>query len=218
MCSFWEKVERLINELQLNRPLRIEEVSIYALNVGDEIKFERLCGLYDHHAVVVRIDLRTGTITTKGWSSDLKKFWKPRIKEEKLHVKDLDRKNIIKVVYSDSVLNANPPEIVLQRAEHYTGNPKYNLFTNNCESFTTFCKTGTPHTRQGNRCLILFRLSLLFLRCPSNILWVFLQLKQTRREECGSSSHPVHRLPAVPPKHTSSHNPPFSPLNQNSSG
>lgn len=43
------------------------------------------------------------------------------------------------------------PEIVIQRAESRLGEDRYNLLFNNCEHFSSWCKTGKHESEQVNR-------------------------------------------------------------------
>jgi len=53
-----------------------------------------------------------------------------------------------KYIYDrDRLYDANE---VVQRAISKLGEGDYNLFTNNCEHFATWCKTGTPCSSQVN--------------------------------------------------------------------
>jgi hypothetical protein len=52
------------------------------------------------------------------------------------------------IVYTKEYGKADPPEIVIARAESRLGENGYNVFGNNCEHFAHWCKTGQPHSEQ----------------------------------------------------------------------
>ncbi|HEY9657563.1 MAG TPA: lecithin retinol acyltransferase family protein, partial [Allocoleopsis sp.] len=51
-------------------------------------------------------------------------------------------------VYTKSYATSYVPDVVITRAESRLGERLYNLFTNNCEHFATWCKVGRNESLQ----------------------------------------------------------------------
>ena len=124
------------------------------INRGDHIKFHGR--IYDHHAIVVNVtisekkdykvvvELVNASNTTAG---AVYACMRPFASKAKLlsETKKLNLKKIKVMVYkySDTIKHSLPEEII-KRAVTAKSNPDfhYNLFSNNCEHFTTWCVTG----------------------------------------------------------------------------
>jgi hypothetical protein len=104
---------------------------------GDQIyvmrEFMGLPGLYEHHG----IDCGDGTVI------HYRKTEVARISRTSMAEFAMGQPVYVKR-YSTSYL----PDVVVQRAESRIGESAYNLTTNNCEHFTTWCKTGVNESAQ----------------------------------------------------------------------
>jgi hypothetical protein len=104
---------------------------------GDQIyvmrEFMGLPGLYEHHG----IDCGDGTV----------------IHYQKTEVARISRTSMAEFakgqpVYVKRYSTSYLPDVVIQRAESRIGEQAYNLTTNNCEHFATWCKTGLSESAQ----------------------------------------------------------------------
>jgi len=129
------------------------------LKRGDHIKWKRREGL-DHHAIVESIgENRHGERVVNvihyhaGSYEYLKSVVKYHLKKSKriekpsvkiTELRHSDWSEMYKYIY-DRWYDANE---VVQRAISRLGERAYNMFTNNCEHFATWCKTGTHWSYQ----------------------------------------------------------------------
>jgi len=114
-------------------PVVVANLSV--LEAGDHIKWKRLKG-YDHHAIVESVDHESGEIRVIEYGSDNEgsSFGKGVVRETTVHgVEGMDM-----YVYRES----DDAHEVLQRAMSRLGEREYDPFTNNCEHFARWCKTG----------------------------------------------------------------------------
>ena len=108
---------------------------------GDHIKARRAGGLYTHHG----IDMGDGTVV--------------HFSGDPLHTRDA---SVCRVSMED-FLQGDPPIVVehnetvlhpdqtVRLAESMIGGRHYHPITNNCEHFTTYCKTGRKDSAQARR-------------------------------------------------------------------
>ncbi len=105
---------------------------------GDRIYVYRnlfqLDGLYKHQG----IDCGDGTVIH---------YRKPSEIVERTSIATFSRGNPVYVV-EDYEEFCFVPDVVVQRAESRLGENKYNLLFNNCEHFTSWCKTGISDSHQ----------------------------------------------------------------------
>ena len=129
--------------------------SISELRRGDHIAFHRYAGLYWHHAIVEYIDIESDEInvihyfnTAGGFIED--NFSSPKTPAKGRVVRDTYKFSKVKVyrMKHERCLDA---DIVVWRAHSAVGNPKYNAFTNNCEHFAMWCKTGISSSDQVDK-------------------------------------------------------------------
>lgn len=114
-------------------PVVVAHLSV--LEAGDHIKWKRLKG-YDHHAIVESVDHESGQIRVIEYGSDNEgySFGKGVVRKTTVHgVEGMDM-----YVYGES----DDTHEVLQRAMSRLGEREYDPFTNNCEHFARWCKTG----------------------------------------------------------------------------
>jgi hypothetical protein len=103
---------------------------------GDQIyvyrEFLNLQGVYEHHG----IDCGDGTVIH---------YRKPSETVECTSLATFSKGN---KVYVKNYTTNFIPDVVVQRAKSKLGEKKYNLLSNNCEHFATWCKTGITDSRQ----------------------------------------------------------------------
>ena len=122
-------------------PVVVAHLSV--LEAGDHIKWKRLKG-YDHHAIVESVDHESGQIRVIEYGSDNEgySFGKGVVRKTTVHgVEGMDM-----YVYGES----DDTHEVLQRAMSRLGEREYDPFTNNCEHFARWCKTGLGCCTQVN--------------------------------------------------------------------
>ncbi|OWF34464.1 hypothetical protein KP79_PYT03512 [Mizuhopecten yessoensis] len=113
------------------------------LKPGDHVTWLRYF-LYWHHGIVSEINAEENTIGMIHWvNMNGENTFK--IIYERIKVKN---DPMYRIHYTDSVTKENPTEIVLARARSRIGDIRYKLFSDNCESFATFCKCGVAKSRQ----------------------------------------------------------------------
>ena len=123
---------------------------------ADHIRVER--GPYWHHFIVKSVDKGSGEVniieytnTATGFiqdnSGDPKNPGKAKVVEGKIKFDTNENFYVIKHTFA-SCFN---PETVISRAESKLGERKYNAFTNNCEHFALWCKTGVSSSEQINK-------------------------------------------------------------------
>ena len=109
--------------------------------MGDHIKARRAGGLYTHHA----IDMGDGTVVHfSGNPVNHRAALVCRIPMEDF----LDGSDAVVVEHREPVL---PAEDTVRLAESLIGTRGYHPLTNNCEHFTTYCKTGRKNSPQARR-------------------------------------------------------------------
>ena len=136
---------------------RLRVYSIYDLQRGDHIAFHRFWGAYWHHAIVEDVDTKSGEIriieytnSATGFSVDNSSSPKrPGI--AKVIRNTLQFQKITVYVMIHEQLECFDPETVVWRARSKLGERKYNPFTNNCEHFAMWCKTGRSSSDQVNK-------------------------------------------------------------------
>lgn len=105
---------------------------------GDQIYAYRellnLQGVYEHHG----IDCGDNTVIH---------YRKPSETVERTSLATFSRGNAIYVKSYPREFHFIP-DVVVQRAESRLGEQKYNLLFNNCEHFSTWCKTGISYSQQ----------------------------------------------------------------------
>ncbi len=112
--------------------------SIFELERGDHIALHRKAGLYWHHAIVEFIDYEKNEINVIHYIKSSKglRVITGRYKFDK------------EVVYLMKHERCLDPETVVRNARRMIGDDNYNLFTNNCEHFAMWCKTGISSSDQ----------------------------------------------------------------------
>lgn len=123
---------------------------------ADHIRVER--GPYWHHFIVKSVDKGSGEVniieytnTATGFiqdnSGDPKNPGKAKVVEGKIKFDTNENFYVIK----HTLASCFDPETVISRAESKLAERKYNAFTNNCEHFALWCKTGVSSSEQINK-------------------------------------------------------------------
>ena len=111
------------------------------LQRADHIAFYRLQGIYWHHAIVKHVDEESGEMKTIEYN--ITPSGKFQVMEKTNQFRDI----IVYLMLHGSFDRA----YVLRRAQSKIGEEQYNLFTNNCENFATWCITGRSSCDQINK-------------------------------------------------------------------
>ena len=146
--------------------------SLSELRKGDHIAFHRHSGAYWHHAIVEDIDRKNGKFCIIEYTNtgeefdvqDLKNSARscqsgscccPAIaKVERTPLTECRLKNgDVYVLKHDNCLD---PEEVVRNARSRLKERKYWPFTNNCEHFAMWCKTGKSSSDQVNKATLMF--------------------------------------------------------------
>lgn len=134
--------------------------SLNELRRGDHIAFHRYSGAILHHAIVEDIDKEEGEFTVIEYTNTTDEVIQEIIQDIGQIIQDnCIPTRIAKVVRTNCKFQdedvylfkheecLNPDEVV-SRAQSRLGEGKYNPFTNNCEHFAMWCKTGRPSSDQ----------------------------------------------------------------------
>ncbi|KAJ8040794.1 hypothetical protein HOLleu_15194 [Holothuria leucospilota] len=129
-------------------PVRQEEVN--RLRVGDHITWHRDYGMW-HHAIIseIRGDGDGLSFVVVQWYGD--DFCDKGAAEIELGTLcDIFSANgsLYKIVYDNNVILQNPPDLVLHRAFSRMDERGYDLLSDNCEHFASYCKTGRHRSGQ----------------------------------------------------------------------
>ena len=133
----------------------IERVtSLSQLHRGDHIAKERLGGLYWHHAVVERVEIKRGSFVVLEYSNSAKEFLRGISSSS-------ENQGIAQVVRGECQLQDGlylikhkdclSAEKVVVRARKRLGENQYDLLENNCEHFAMWCKTCLLYTSPSPR-------------------------------------------------------------------
>ncbi|XP_025091124.1 HRAS-like suppressor 3 [Pomacea canaliculata] len=120
------------------------------MHQGDLIEIPRLhigpWSFYSHWTVYIGNKL----VIHKGHITNGKKGSEVRI--QSLH-KFAGKGKIVKNNSLDKKMRPFHPETILTRALSKIGDDSYNIFTNNCEHFATWCRYGIPVSEQVITCI-----------------------------------------------------------------
>ena len=124
-------------EVPRRRVFRLSE-----LQRGDHIVFDRLQGIYCHHAIVKHVDEESGEIKTIEYKCT---------PSGKFQVMEKTNRFLQEVTVYLMLHRSLDRDLVLSRAQSRIGEEKYNLLTNNCEHFAMWCITGRSSCDQINK-------------------------------------------------------------------
>ncbi|KAH3850836.1 hypothetical protein DPMN_093311 [Dreissena polymorpha] len=116
------------------------------LQPGDHITWHRPYIIW-HHAIVVNVDMPGRRLQLIHYSKVKDAQTKYEIVKEWIKV-DQQWGSLYRINYDQEVNKTNPSSLVLSRAHFKLGETKYSLFSNNCESMASFCKTGVSESCQ----------------------------------------------------------------------
>ena len=131
--------------------------SLDDLKSGDHIAFHRTGGSYWHHAIVDDVDKRSEKLVLIEYSNTSSQFLKEKRRESP---KNLAKAEVVRGEYPFVEVTAvhlmlheccYPADTVVENARSKIGEKKYNPFTNNCEHFAMWCKTGRSSSDQINK-------------------------------------------------------------------
>lgn len=124
--------------------------SLGELQRGDHIAFCRHSGAYWHHAIVEHIDTEKSKVIVIEYSNTAKGFSEDNSIPPKRPglAKVVRGEYQFQIVYLIKYKQCLDQDSVVWRARSKLGERKYNLFSNNCEQFATWCKTGTSSSQQ----------------------------------------------------------------------
>lgn len=131
--------------------------SLYDLKSGDHIAFHRTGGFFWHHAIVDDVDKRGEKLVLIEYSNTSSQFLKEKRRElpKNLAIAEVVREEypFVEVTAVHLMLHecCYPADTVVERARSKIGEKKYNPFTNNCEHFAMWCKTGRSSSDQVNK-------------------------------------------------------------------
>ncbi|CAC5424869.1 unnamed protein product [Mytilus coruscus] len=153
-CTYCTKYERIKTVRDIKR--------------GDSIRFQRLKGVYYHHATVKKVQKTNDPTSCYLTLIHLQKFGKRVLKTKVIEdVKNYNfQKNVIeKVIYQN---NPFSPDEIVQRAEEYILHNQneniYNVTENNCEHVSTLLTQGRSVSHQ---------VIIKFGQAKSGIIWLF---------------------------------------------
>lgn len=127
--------------------------SLDDIQPADHIRRER--GLYWHHFIVESVDKGSGEVNIIEYTNTATGF----IQDNSGHPKNPGKAKVVRgkikfdtkenlYVVKHTCTSCFDPETVISRAESKLGEREYNAFTNNCEHFALWCKTGVSFSEQ----------------------------------------------------------------------
>ena len=127
--------------------------SLSQLHRGDHIANEHLGGLYWHHAIVERVEIKRGifVVTVLEYSNSAKEFLRDIFSSaENLGIAQVVRNEyqLQEGWYLIKHKDCLPTKDVVLRATSRLGDNQYNPFENNCEHFAMWCKTDIKSSEQ----------------------------------------------------------------------
>lgn len=114
------------------------------LRRGDHVAWRRSAGAYWHHGIIEEVDDVTGRLLVINYNGE-------PVKRDG-HYASVRRewvtktKNLYRFDYDPD--GCFPPDVVIARAVSRLGEARYNPFTENCEHFARWCKTGQSRSTQ----------------------------------------------------------------------
>lgn len=111
------------------------------LKPGDHITWHRPYVIW-HHSIVAEVNAEENEIGLIHWTKDNNHI---KIISEMFKV---NNDKMYRIDYPDNVTKVNDLELVLARAKSRLGDTGYGFFSDNCESFATYCKSGVAKSHQ----------------------------------------------------------------------
>jgi len=131
---------------QVGRPGRRRVTNIHIIAPGDHIMWHRNYAAY-HHAIVESVDDRKNQIKILEYSGTVHRINGHFASIQSNTITFNSGGDMMYVVDYDNGCSY-PNEETLRRARTRLGETRYNLITNNCEHFATWCKTGREDSQQ----------------------------------------------------------------------
>lgn len=128
--------------------------SVDDIQRADHIFFDRT--VLFHHGIVESVDKRNGEVNIIEYTNTATEF----IRDNFCHPKNPGKAEVVRGkikfdtnehVYVIKHTRCFDPDTVVSRAESQLGKRDYNAFTNNCEHFALWCKTGISSSYQVNK-------------------------------------------------------------------
>ena len=128
------------------------------LQIGDHIAFQQMGNSYWHHAIVESIDSSANELNVIEYSNTAIDFLNDNCSPPR-KLKDIQLAKVKRVTYNFQsegmylMLHKHclDPDTVVERARGRLNEQQYNPFTNNCEHFAMWCKTGESSSDQVNK-------------------------------------------------------------------
>lgn len=118
------------------------------LEIGDQVVFHRL--LYDHHGIIISKNGQTFTIIEAKKADDSNEGGKKQLACSEI-IFDFEKDDVSVASYERRHSKQETASWAVCLYEEISKHPdayQYDLFTNNCEHFATFCATGIMHSQQ----------------------------------------------------------------------
>jgi len=141
------------SEKKTEEPGQTEVIKLNILKPRDHVAWHRDYLIY-HHAIVEDIDLGNNTLTVIEFKPEEKKMDEliarilPSIRRFTYGFYEAIKDTMFRIDYGKGC--SLPTSETLSRALSRIGETGYNLVTNNCQHFATFCKTGRAESGQVN--------------------------------------------------------------------
>ncbi|XP_060070953.1 uncharacterized protein LOC132550877 [Ylistrum balloti] len=153
--DFSENTPRSSQGLDEHRAFQVQssktriDLRIFAsiLKPGDQISWHRQHCFW-HHAIVEDVAAETNELKLIHWN---KKENNIKILRDSIKVEASEEglfNKMYRIDYPVEITKTNDPELVLARARSRIDDTGYSPFTDNCESFATYCKTGVEKSHQ----------------------------------------------------------------------
>ncbi|XP_071831392.1 uncharacterized protein [Apostichopus japonicus] len=153
------------------------------LKPGDHVSWLRPIMGYWHHAIVKEVT--DDSIKVIEWSRS--------IRENSRKKWDLSGNccysPMYKAYYPEEVEQLNPPEVVLMRARARLDDTGYGPFSDNCEHFATYCKTGLHRCNQLHQLKITLRAWIRRIVLSVLHMAIFISFSETIERVAGNNKH-----------------------------
>ena len=103
---------------------------------------------YWHHGILSQIDGENNRIAVIQWTDN--EDGQEGIFEKWQSVEDTNSvfNQMYRIEYPEEIKQASPPQLVLARARSRKDDTGYGLILDNCETFATYCKSGSAQSHQ----------------------------------------------------------------------
>lgn len=118
------------------------------LEIGDQVVFNRL--IYDHHGIIIDKNGQTFKVIEAKKADDSNEGGKAQLACSEI-IFDFKKDDVSLFSYAkrhSKQKTAHWAVCLYEECREHPDAYQYNLFTNNCEHFATFCATGIMHSQQ----------------------------------------------------------------------